>query len=64
MQHSENAYQEILNRLTPAQKIQAFLDLYWTARKLKTSALKAQFPQCSDQEIESKVKEIFLYANE
>jgi hypothetical protein len=38
------------------------MDLYWSARELKKAALKKESPDLSDEEIEIKVKEIFLYA--
>jgi hypothetical protein len=61
-EEAERAYWKILNRMTPAEKLTAFHRLYWTARKLKAAGLQMEFPNMSDDEIEKKVKEAFLYA--
>ena len=49
-------------KLTPEQKLTQALRLYTNARDLKIAGLKKFHPELSDQEIEKKVKEIFLYA--
>jgi len=48
--------------MTPAQKLQIALDLYYSARELKTAGLKLKHPEWSSEEISQKVREIFLYA--
>ena len=59
-----NNNSEVRPRLTPAQKLKATLDLYWSARELKKCALHAKFPDLSEEEINERVKKIFLYASE
>ena len=48
--------------MTPEQKLEVALRLYYSARELKAAALRAQHPGWSDVEIQEKVREIFLYA--
>ena len=57
-------YWETINNMTPAQKLEAFMNLYWTARELKAAGLRLQFPHATEEEIQAKVREIFLYAND
>ncbi|MBA4317777.1 MAG: hypothetical protein C0412_05195 [Flavobacterium sp.] len=49
--------------LTPDEKLNLSLDLYWSVWELKKAALKNEFPDLSDAELETKVKEIFIYAS-
>lgn len=49
-------------KLTPEQKLTHSLRLYFNARELKIAALRKYHPELSEQEIQKKVKEIFLYA--
>lgn len=49
-------------KFSPEKKLQLALELYYSARKLKTSSLKTLYPEMTGEEIEKKVREIFLYA--
>ncbi len=53
---------EIYKSMTPEQKLNAALSLYYSARDLKIAGLKKQHPDMPEEEILQKVKEIFLYA--
>jgi len=53
---------QIIKKLTAEQKIRAALDLYYSARELKAAGLRAMHPGMSKEEIDRKVREIFLYA--
>ena len=48
--------------MTPEEKLRVALRLYYSARELKSAALRAQHPDLSDGEIQQRVREIFLYA--
>jgi hypothetical protein len=48
--------------MTPEQKLQLMLDLYYSARELKTVGLRMQHPDWSEEKIRQKVREMFLYA--
>ena len=50
----------IVRAMTPAEKLAAAEQLYWSARALKAAALRAQHPDWSEEEICRKVREIFL----
>ncbi len=49
-------------KLSPEQKLTQSLRLYYNAKELKIAALRKFHPELSEQEIQKKVKEIFLYA--
>jgi len=53
---------QIIKKMTAEQKIRAALDLYYSARALKAACLREMHPGMSKEEIEKKVREIFLYA--
>jgi hypothetical protein len=48
--------------MTSEQKLRLALDLYHSARKLKTAGLRSQHPDWSEDAIRQKVREIFMYA--
>ena len=53
---------KILRAMTPEQKLEAAMQLYWSARHLKAAALRAQHPEWTEEAIQRAVREIFLYA--
>ena len=55
-------YAAALRRMTGAQKLRAAAHLYWTARKIKAAGLRAQHPDWTEEQIQQKVKEIFMHA--
>ncbi len=48
--------------MPPEKKLRIALRLYYSARRLKAAALHQHYPGWTEQEIEKKVREIFLYA--
>jgi hypothetical protein len=54
---------EIYRQMTPAQKLDIAAQMWWEAKKLKAAALRTRHPDWSEEEIQKKVKEIFLYAS-
>ncbi len=48
--------------MTPEQKLHVALDLYQSAKALKAAGLKQQHPDWDTEQINQKVREIFLYA--
>jgi hypothetical protein len=48
--------------MTPEQKLNVALELYYSARELKAAGLRSQNPGWTDEMIQDKVREIFLYA--
>ncbi|MCL6098618.1 MAG: hypothetical protein M1391_08590 [Bacteroidetes bacterium] len=48
--------------MSAEQKLTASLQLYFCAKRLKRSWLKLQNNNWTDQQIENKLREIFLYA--
>ena len=54
--------QQILQSMSPAQKLRAAERLYYSARQLKAAALRAQHPDWTDEAIRQAVRQIFLHA--
>ena len=48
--------------MTPEQKLQLALDLYYSAKKLKVAGLQNQHPDWPIDAIRQKVRDIFMYA--
>ena len=53
---------KIYKELTPEKKLQIALNLYYSAKELKTAELKRQHPEWSKEKIRQSVNNIFLYA--
>jgi len=53
---------QIFRAMSPARKLQLAAQFYFASRALKAQALRAQHPEWSDEEIDKRVKELFLYA--
>lgn len=51
-----------LRRMTGEQKWRTAFGLYWSARKLKAAAVRDQNPDWTEEQVQQRVKEIFLYA--
>jgi hypothetical protein len=60
LEEGERIRSEIYRNMSATQKIRILEDMYWTARQMKTNRLKQQHPDWTDQEIDKKVREIFL----
>jgi hypothetical protein len=52
----------IFQSMTPEQKLEVALRLYYSARELKAAGLRAQHTDWTEEQIRDKVREIFLYA--
>jgi hypothetical protein len=44
------------------QKLRSAFALYWSARNLKAAALRTQHPEWSEEDVQKRVREIFLHA--
>jgi hypothetical protein len=55
-------YLASLRRMTGQQKLRTAFAMYWSARKLKTAAIRQKHPEWSEDQVAEKVKEIFLHA--
>ena len=55
-------YAETLQRLSGEQKLRTAFGFYWEARKLKAARLRVQHPDWSEQQIEERVREVFMHA--
>lgn len=61
MEFSETQY-EYLKKMSPQQKLEASMNLYYSARKLKEAWLRQLHSDWSDQQIKKAVKEAFVNA--
>jgi hypothetical protein len=52
----------IFQSMTPDQKLKIALSLYHSARQLKAAGLRAQNPDWSEEKVQNRLREIFLYA--
>jgi hypothetical protein len=53
---------QIFQSMTPEEKLRNALRLYRSAWQLKTAALRHEHPDWTEEEIQKKVRETFLYA--
>ena len=53
-----------LRQMTPAEKLRAAERLYFSARRLKAAALRAQHPEWTKEDISRAVRDAFLYARD
>ena len=56
--------QEIVQAMSPAQKLRTAERLYYSARQLKEAALRAQHPDWTEEAVREAVRQIFLYARD
>ena len=56
-------YVAALRNTSGQQKWKTAFALYWRARKLKAAALRVQHPDWSEDQVQQRVKEIFLHAS-
>ena len=52
----------IYQAMTPEQKLEVALQMYYSARELKAAGLRFQNPDWSEEQIQAKVKAIFQNA--
>lgn len=53
---------EIFKKMSTAEKLKLSMRLYWSARRLKASWLRQQHPDWTEEQVQSKVTEIFRNA--
>jgi hypothetical protein len=56
---ADRIQREIIRKMTPAQKFAIARELYDTAWEIKKSALRAQHPDWTDDQVLARVKRIF-----
>lgn len=55
---------EILRQMTPQQKLEVAMNLYYSARELKSAWIRQLHEDWSDQQVEEAVREIFVNAGD
>jgi len=58
----EKVQDEILRKMTPEQKLAAAMNLYYSARRLKSAWLRQEHKDWSDEQVEAAVREAFVNA--
>jgi hypothetical protein len=56
---ADRIQREIICKMTPAQKFAIARELYDTAWEIKRSALRAQHPDWTEEQVHARVKRIF-----
>ena len=56
---ADRIQREIVRKMTPAEKFAIARELYDTAWEIKKSALRAQYPEWTDEQVLARVKRIF-----
>ena len=51
----------VIRRMSPAQRLQGFVMLYNSARRIKAAAVQSFHPDWSPEQVESVVREAFLH---
>ena len=54
-------YIATLRRMTGAQKLRTAFQMYWSARRLKAARLRQQHPDWTEEQVQQRVKEIFMH---
>lgn len=54
---------EIFRNMSPADKLRLIASIHMQARKWKRAAFKAQHPEWTPEQIDRRVKEVFLYGS-
>ena len=58
----QKVHDEILRKMTAQQKLEAAMNLYYSARELKSAWIRQLHEDWSDQQVEEAVREIFVNA--
>lgn len=57
---SDEMVREIRGKMTPEQKLNAMMDLYWSARELKAAYIRSIHPDWSEEQVQREVREAFM----
>jgi hypothetical protein len=52
--------QELLQKMTPEQKLKTAARMYWTAWHWKAAALRSFHPDWTEEQIQAEVRHVFL----
>lgn len=55
-------YKDALRKLDGVRKLHTAAMLYWGARKIKAARFRKQHPDWTEEQVQRKVKEIFMHA--
>jgi hypothetical protein len=59
---SSNLQYEYLKKMSPQQKLETAMTLYYSAREIKSAWLRQLYADWSNQQVEEKVREVFINA--
>ena len=59
---TDEAYWEIIRAMTPAQRLRTAHGLYETSRDIKAAAFRKFHPDWTEAQVQTAVREAFLYA--
>ena len=53
---------QILAKMSPGEKLEVAMQLYYSARELKAAGVRADHPDWDEKQVQQAVREAFLYA--
>ena len=62
MSEQDDIQTQVFRRMTAEQKLQAAMQLYWSARELKAAWIHSQHPDWTGEQVEKAVREVFANA--
>jgi hypothetical protein len=62
MEERDDIQTQVFRRMTAEQKVQAAMQLYWSARNLKAAWIRNQHPDWTPEQVEHAVREVFANA--
>lgn len=62
--NSDEAYTEILRKMTPQKKHDVMVAMYWSAREIKANWLRSIHPEWTEAQVQKTVRDAFLYAGD
>ena len=55
---------QILQALTPEQKLRTAAQMYWAARELRAAGLRTVHPDWTEKQVQEEVRRAFMYARD
>lgn len=52
----------IIKAMTPEQRLQTSMKLYWSARELRAAGMRAANPDWSEEKVQKEVRDAFLFS--
>jgi hypothetical protein len=57
---SDEIVREIRRKMTPEQKLNGMMQLYWSARELKAAYIRLIHPDWTEEQVQREVRDAFM----